>query len=334
MNANTYDSPSTAGGNREDLRGPLRYLEPEATPFTSMVKTGPSPKSTLVEHGADTLDKPKVTGSREGDSGAKGGNKASNVARFGSYLHRWMRTFGTTDVQQLITEAGGNAFIPNQYDWSKAKAVRELKRDIEATLLCHNDGQGGSDDTMKSRGAFKWHDATMTPQVPTNFVTPAAQRLTGVTDLLETGTNSLNGVLKAMFESYGQKGEYQCFIGSDYQEDADMFTRTQGETTAMRYNVNENAEAGTISLFVKVFNSSFGRVNFIPSTFLRWNSTTQVNDTDALLICNMDLWELLWLENPHSMDDDEDAGGANGYCKAIGGLFNNDPRGGAYIYNA
>ena len=74
MNATSYGLPGTTGGNREDLRGPLTILEPEETPFISATKKGPAPKSTLVEHGADRLRKPRLTGTREGASGPKGGN--------------------------------------------------------------------------------------------------------------------------------------------------------------------------------------------------------------------------------------------------------------------
>ena len=332
MNATSYGLPGTTGGNREDLRGPLTILEPEETPFISATKKGPAPKSTLVEHGADRLRKPRLTGTREGASGPKGGNKAVKRARFGSYLHRWLEPFGVTDVQQLISENGGNAFVADEYGSAKAKAVRELKRDMEAVACGSQDGQGGSDDEMKSRGFFKWLAATQTPQIPDDFLCPAGQRLTGQASLLESGANSLNAVLKSIKKQTGGRPELDGICGNDYQENADLFTRTGPETTYSRYRVQENASSHEISLMVKVFSSSFARVNLIPSEFVNIDSVGDGN-AKAIQLVNRRLWEVLFLEGLHSADEDPDAGGQSGYCKAIGGLFCLEPRGNGYIVN-
>jgi hypothetical protein len=332
MNANTYSSPGTTGGNREDLRGTLTILEPEETPLTSLVKKGPTPKSTLVEVLADTLRAARTTGSREGSVGAKGGNKAVKRQRFGSYLHRWFDTFGVTDVQQAITESGGNAVTSDEYADAKAKCIREVKRDIESVNCSANDGQGGSDDEMKGRGAYSWLASSQTPAVPSDFQPPAAQRVTGQAELNETGSNSLNSVLKSLKAKYGGSREYQMIAGNDYCEDVDLFTRINAGSTNTKYQVVEQAQSRKITLMVKVFESTFGRVNVIPSEFLKIDSSG-VGKADTALILNMDLWEMLFLDEIHAMDEPEDAGGLNGYVKAIGGLFCRMPKGNAFIEN-
>jgi len=329
MNANSYSSPGTTGGNREDLRGPLTILEPEETPFTSMLKKGPAPKATLVEVVADTLRAPRMSGSREGSSGAKGGNKAVKRQRFGSYVHRWHDTFGVTDVQQAITEAGGNAVTTDEYADAKAKCIREVKRDIEATICANQDGQGGSDDEMRSRGLFKWLASSQTPSVPSDFQAPADQRVTSLATLTE---GQLQTTLKSLKKNYGGARSYECIAGNDYCEDFDNFTRLRSDTNTERYRVTEMASEQKISMVVKVFESSFGRLNIIPSEFLNITAAG-VGDVDALAIINRDLWELLFLDELHSADDDPDAGGLSGYVKAIGGLFCRMPKGSAFIMN-
>jgi hypothetical protein len=331
MNANTYASPGTTGGNREDLRGPLTILEPEETPFTSLLKKGPSPKATLVEVLADVLRKPRTTGTREGSSGTKGGNKATKRQRFGSYLHRFHDSFGVTDVQQLITEAGGNAATGDEYDWAKSKTIREIKRDMEATFCGSQDAQGGSDAEMRSRGAFKWLDSSQTPAVPAEFQVPSAARLTGKAAILEP---DLNGVLKSLKSSYGGPKTFEAICGNDYAEDIDMFTRTEGSSNTQRYTITEMADKHQITLKVKVFDSTFGRVNIIPTEFNRVSETTGLGDPTSMLIINRELWELLMLEELHSADDDPDAGGFSGYVKAICGLFCRHPKGNGSIINS
>lgn len=334
MNANSYDSPSSAGGNTvEWIDGVLTILEPEQTPFASMVRKDSDAKATFHQVGADTLRPARTAGTREGSSGSGSSNKAVKRAMFGAYLHRWLDTYGVTDVQQAVSKAGGNHFVDDEYANAKAKALREMKRDMEATFLSDIETQGGTDDEMKLRGAFTWLASTQTPAIPSDFINPAAQRLTGVADLKEYGANSINSVLKSL-ATKGGSGEYHLFGGVDYIEDIDAFTRTgDGGTTVNRYRVEENGQARTITMMVKVFQTSHGRVVVHPDNFLRIDSSG-VGDTDSCLILDMDHWKVSFLERLHSKDDPEDAAGMTGFVKAIGGLFCKMPKGSAYIYNS
>lgn len=333
MNANSYQSPGTTGGNREWLDTTLTILEPEECPFTSLVSKDNSARGTFHETVADRLRAARTTGTREGATAGGGGNKAVKRQRFGAYLHRFLDTFGVTDVQQAVSEKGGNAVTEDEYADAKAKAVREVKRDIEATCLSSIDTQGGTDDEMQLRGAFTWLASSQTPAIPADFLTPAAQRVTGVADLQETGANSVNSVLKSLAQQ-GGSGDYHMFAGVDYVEDIDLFTRTgDAGSTKTRYQVVENGKQQTISMIVKVFATSFGRVTVHRDQFIRVDSSGVGNATSAL-IADLDHWHLTFLEALHAADNPEDAGGMTGYVKAIGGLFCRMPRGSAYIYNS
>lgn len=330
MNANAYQTPGTTGGNREWLDDSLTILEPEQCPFTSMVKKDNDAKALLHEVVADRLRAPRTTGTREGDSGPKGGNKTTKRARFGAYLHRWHDSFGVTDVQQAISEKGGNAVTSDEYSDNKSKCVREVKRDIEATISSALETQGASDDAMQLRGAFKWLDSSQTPSIPSDYVTPSAQRPTSVTGLTEANVNT---VLKSLKSQAGGGLTYQFLAGNDYIEDVDMFTRTgDSGSTSTRYKVEENGASREITMMVKVFETSFGRLEVHPSDFLQIDSSG-VGDVDSALILNMDYWKLCFLERLHAVDDEEDAGGVSGFVKAIGGLYCTMPRGNARITN-
>lgn len=335
MNTTSY-SPGATGGNREWLDGPLTILEPEATPFVSSLKKEGGAKNTYYEQVADTLDGVKVTGTREGDSGPKGGNKASKRTRFGAYLGRYFRSFGVTDIQQALSENGAlEGIVSNEYAAAKAKAVRELKRDMEAAALSSLDTQGGSDDAMRMRGAFSWLAASQTPAVPASFLTPAAQRLTGVSALIESGSSSLTSVLQSCFNTCGGRKEYDGFIGTTFAGNVDGFTRVGPElnTNGTRV-VYDGEKAKTIRLNVEVFDSTFGMINFIPSTFLRISTDGGTGDPTALLLVQREYWGLKFLETLHAKDDEEDAGGMSGYVKAVGGLFCSMPKANAFVYNS
>ena len=338
MQTTSY-TPGATGGNREWLEGPLTILEPEATPFVSSTRKVGGAKSTFHETVADTLDGVKVSGTREADSGTKGGNKAGKRARFGSYIGRYFRSFAVSDVQQALSENGAlEGIVSNEYAGAKAKAIRELKRDMEAACCSTLDGQGGGDDEMRMRGAFSWLAATQTPQIPTDFITPAAQRVSdaGYTSILESGAaNSLTTILQSLFSVSGGRTTYDAYMGVTYVGNVDLFTRTGPETSSSGTRVVFDGEkAKTIKLNVEIFDSSFGVLNIIPSTFLRIATDGGTGDPTAALIIRREFWKLAFLENLHAADDDEDAGGMSGYVKAMGGLFCSMPKGNAYCHKA
>lgn len=334
MNATSY-APGTTGGNKEWLGNELTILEPEETPFTSMLDKATDATSTFHEVLADRLRAPRMTGTREGDSGPKGGNKSQKRQRFGSYLHRWHDTYSVTDVQQAISRAGGNAVVDNEYGAAKAKCLREMKRDIEATLLGAQDTQGGGDDEMKTRGAFKWLATDSSPVVPVDFQPPAAQRVTGQADLEES---DVNGVLKSLKSQAGGSKEYVLIAGNDYIEDIDLYAvqdSAGGAASRYAYPVKvSGGETKTISMMVKIFQTSFGRVVVHGSDFINLSSTTGLANATAALILRREHWKLHFLEDLHAVDDWDDAAGMGGFAKAIGGLFCKMPRGSAYICNS
>lgn len=334
MQANSYSSPGTTGGNRESLEDELTIIEPEETPFFSLVPKNNNANATFREVLADRLRAPRTSGTREGDPGAKGGNKATKRQRFGAYLHRWHDSFSVTDVQQAVSKKGGTAAVDDEYAMAEMKCLREMKRDIEATCCSSLETQGRNDDEMQLRGAFQWLASSQSPAVPSDFLTPAAQRLTGITTLIETGTNSLNSVLKSLKSQYGVAKEFELIAGNTYCENLDMFTRSGDAVAAneKRFRVMNSGGPVEIGLVVNVFRSSFGRVNIHSSDFLLINAAG-AGQADACLILNPRLWELSFLEALETHEDESDASGESGYCKAIGGLFCKAPYGNAYIKN-
>lgn len=348
MNANSYSSPGLAGGNREDLRDILTILEPEETPLTSMCKKGDAPHATLVEVLADTLRKPRLAGTREGQDAGKSNNKAKARQRFGSYVHRVQDEFGVTDVQQLISKKGGTAAVDNEYGGAKAKCVREVKRDIEAIACSDNEMQGGADTDMQTRGAFTWVlDTAQTVQpVPAAFRNLAAATQTNFNTTANatimsavTGSNimteqNFNTMLKNLSKIYGGKRTYQVIAGDNITETVDNFTRLNPSgTNAIRYNVMENASTHTITLNVSVFEGSFGRAEMIPTQFNKIDATGN-GDANTALVLNMDLWQMLFLDPLHSMDQESNAGGESGWVKAMFALLCLNPKGNGKIYNA
>lgn len=337
MQANTYSSPSTTGGNRESLEDLLTILEPEGTPYTSMVSKGGAVSATYTEWLADTLRKPKKGGTREGADAGRGSNKATKRQRFGTYLNRSLEEYGVTDVEEAISKKGGVAATDDLYAEAKAKTLREMKRDMEAINCSGQEHQGGSDTEMQTRGNFKWLSVTAqtTQPVPADFRPPTAQVLTSVGTSNPLFTEAqLNTILKSLVTQYGDARTFQMLSGNTVVETVDNFTRINASTTNARYNVMQDADEKSITLMCKVFESSFGRIEVIPTQFNNLDSAG-VGDPTAALILNMELWKLMFLENLHSKDlDPEQAGGPRGYAKQVWLNRCNLPKGNAAIYNS
>ena len=341
--ANSYSSPGTTGGNREDLRDILTILEPEQTPVVSAMRKGPGPKGTYTEVLADELDAPSTVGQPEGRDITQFANKAVKRQRFGNNIQIVTRDYGVSDVQQLVDTAA----VSSEIEYAKMKTLREMKRDIEAIVCSNNERQSGTGTTAwKTRGLFRWTGSgrgdnadsggsqvstdsmsrTAPDDVPAEYRTPATQDIDAGGDLTE---NKLNGVLQSLFETHSAKKTYMGVFGTEVVEKIDNFTRIEGTSTAQRYTLNDDATKKTINLEVKVFNSSFGRVNVIPSVFLNHNGL--VGDVDAGLLLDLDLLELQYMEPLHLRDLDDEGGGPRGYGKTIFSVMCKNPKGLAAI---
>ena len=323
-------------GNREDLRDVLTILEPEATPVTSAIKKGPGPKATIVEVLVDELSDPVVASVDEGvDYGRSGtsvtpnvtdfDNKAASRGRLSNSIHISSRTFGVTDVQGLTDTAGTQG--GGEFAYGKAKSVREIKRDIEA-VICGGQDKSSGGPSFATRGLFSWISSSGPSDVHTKYRTPADSIFTGATSPSSALTESaLADVLQSMFEVRSEKKTYMGVLSPNVASIVDNFTRTDASAEKQRYNVNDNASTKTINMEVKVFNTSFGTVNIVPSTFLNVTASPYAYDPDAGLLLDMDLLELQFMDPVHTVELEDQGGGRRGYTKAIYSLCCKNPRG-------
>ena len=343
--AQSYSSPGTTGGNREDLRDVLTILEPEQTPVVSAMKKGQKPGGTYTEVLADELDSPSIDGQPEGRDIGTFSNKAIKRQRFGNYIQIATRDFGVSDVQQLVDTAA----VSSEIEYAKMKTLKEMKRDIES-VVCSNEEyqQGNGTDAWKTRGLFKWTSSgredgdnnalassgrTAPAGVPAEYRTPTRQDINAVGNASTNMTEStLNDVLQSLFETHSAKKTYMGVFGPDGVEVIDLFTRIDGTAATERYTMNDDATKKTINLEVKIFNSSFGRVNIIPSVFLDRRGGSAFN-SECGLILDLDLLELAYMEPLHIRNLDDEGGGPRGYAKCIYSLMCKNPKGLAAIDN-
>ena len=169
--SNTYDTTNPGSGvsNREDLTDVLSILAPEETPILSSLNKEKA-SATFVEWTVDSLADPSTSGIREGADVSTFTDKFAGRARLGNYVQKFRRDYQVSDLQEAVDSVG-----PAKIAQAEAKAIRELKRDIEATIASGNDRavENGTDTAYALRGLGEWLSVSGPSDVPAGFRTPA-----------------------------------------------------------------------------------------------------------------------------------------------------------------
>ena len=167
MPSYTYNptNPGAAVSNREDLSDTLTILAPEETPvLSSLSKT----RASAVRHEwtMDKLADVSTAGISEGVDVSTYADEFSARVRVGNYTQKFRRAYQVSDLQEVVDSVG-----PAKFAQAEAKALRELKRDVEATILSDNEQDvedGSGSNPYKMRGLGKWiqNGAQVTNPVP------------------------------------------------------------------------------------------------------------------------------------------------------------------------
>jgi hypothetical protein len=251
-------------GNREDLTNFLTILEPEDCPKTSTFAKTTKATNTFQTWQADSLAPVDFSGVLEGQDVSAFNNEAANRARFGNYVQQFRRPWMVSRLQEASDPAGVSSEVAN----SKVKAMREIKRSIEAAIGSDNDMQADNGVVpWKTRGLGNWiRSTTQTVNpVPTSFLTPAAS-----IDATATGSlteNLFNDVFQSIFQVNGGRRNYTLFAGPNLKRAISKFQRQEGTTTAKSYMVTQDANENKVTLNVTVYDGDFHTVTVIPDMF-------------------------------------------------------------------
>jgi len=255
--SNTYDTTNTGSGvsNREQLSDVLTILAPEETPVLSMC---PKEKATATyfEWTVDSLAAPVTTGIAEGADVTSFTDKFSGRARLGNYIQKFRRDFMVSDLQQAVDSVG-----PAKIAQAEAKSVRELKRDIEATLCGTQDraAEDGAGTAYRLRGLGDWIDSAGPSDVPAAFRTPS----TSIHDSGLFDEDDMNDIITSIYREVGTSVGLTLVADTALRRTISDFARSEGATTATVYNVTQSAESKKITLSVSMYDSDHGIVSIV-----------------------------------------------------------------------
>jgi hypothetical protein len=256
--SNTYSvtNPGSAVSNREDLTDVLTILAPEETPITSLAKKSKA-TATFNEWTVDTLASPVTAGVREGQDISSFTDKFSGRARLGNYIQLFQKNYMVSQLQDAVESVG-----PAKIAEAEAKAIREMKRDIEATVAGTQDRavEDGSTTAYALRGLGNWLSSSGPADVPSNYRTPAGSINSSGTTLTESVFNSL---VASIFSQTGTVDALTLVAGTTLRRTVSGFARSDGNSSENVFHVNQMATDKEITLSVNTYDSDFGLITVI-----------------------------------------------------------------------
>jgi len=246
----------SAISNREDLSNELAILAAEDTPILSLCGKGKA-TSTFSEWTVDSLASPATTGISEGSDVASFSDKFADRARLGNYVQLMRRDYLVSNLQQAVTSVG-----PANIAQAEAKSMREIKRDIEATIASDNEMtvENGAGTPYGMRGLGKWIQSTAqaTNPVPAAYRTPAGSIISST--ISESSFNSLIG---SIFSRNGEMNSLTLVANVALRQLISNFTRATPSSAGVTYHVNQDATSKAITLSVNLYDSDFGLVKIV-----------------------------------------------------------------------
>jgi hypothetical protein len=261
--SNTFDTtnPGSAVSNREDLTDVLTILAPEETPVLSSASKKKS-SATFTEWTVDALSAPSTAGVAEGEDVATFTDQFAGRARLGNYVQKFRRNFKVSDLQEAVDSVG-----PAKVAQAEAKAIRELKRDIEATLIGTQDRsvEDGAGTPYGLRGLGDWIDSAGPADVPAGFRTPASS-IYDISTSGAFGEEDLNDLISSIYRETGSSNNLMLVADTGLRRTIADFARVSAGATESIRAVNYDGNKAEIKLSVELYQSDHGIVSIVNIT--------------------------------------------------------------------
>ena len=260
----TYDATAI----REDLSDVIYDISPTDTPFMSSIAGKGSVSNTLFEWQTDALA--AASGTNYHVEGAAAGTAATTATtRVTNQTQISKKVVEVTGTHETVNNAGKKSEMAHQL----AKASKELKRDMETSLLADNAAAAGNATTAReTRGAANW--------ITSN-----------VTDAGTSGTHAavveadIIAVAEATWNAGGEPST--MLLGATNKK---LVTAMSGRADAVRSVSDDNM---SIYNAVDVYVSDFGTFNITLDRYC---------DQDVIYFLDHDMWSVDYLRDFQTVD--------------------------------
>lgn len=260
----TYDATAI----REDLSDVIYDISPTDTPFLSSIAGKGTVANTTFEWQTDALT--AASGTNYHVEGAAVGSAATTATtRLNNKTQISKKVVEVSGTHEAVNNAGKKSEMAHQL----AKASKELKRDMETSLLALNDSVTGDASTAReTRGAA-------------HFIT------TNVTDAGTSGSHAavVEADITAVAESTWTAGgePSTILLGATNKK---LVTAMTGRASETRSVVDDNK---SIYNAVEVYVSDFGTFNITLDRFC---------DQDTVYFLDHDMWSVEYLRDFQTVD--------------------------------
>jgi len=260
----TYDATAI----REDLSDVIYDISPTDTPFLSSIAGKGTVANTTFEWQTDALT--AASGSNVHIEGAAVGTATTTATtRKNNVTQISKKVIEVSGTQEKVNNAGKKSEMAHQL----AKASKELKRDMETSLLALTDRNGGSSSAARvTKGAAYW--------ITTN-----------VTDAGTSGSHAamvevdVTAVAESTWNAGGEPSTILC--GATNKK---IITGMTGRASQMQSVVDDNK---SIYNAVDVYVSDFGTFNVQLDRFC---------DQDTVYFLDHDMWSVEYLRDFQTVD--------------------------------
>lgn len=314
---------------KEDYSDLLAIADYRNTPFASMVNKSKAPTNPRFDWTVDAYSAPTTAGVVDGVDVTDFADQFANRAKLFNYVQKVWRNPKVSGMTQDISDMPG---ATNPIQAAVAKALVEIKRDVEATCLSSNDGQ--VDDgavAYKTAGLGTWISTTggTVVTVPSAYRPASAQIITSGTASLDEDTD-LQGILTAIFDAVGGMGmNYTLLCGSVLRRRVTAMTRTAVSASTNSANrvraFNQSATSAVVESSTTTFKGDFGDLNVVSSSWIGLSGSTV--DTDRGYVLDMDKIHLRYNERPTVNPLPDLGGGPRRSVTCTFGLQVDNPKG-------
>lgn len=277
---NLYQTASVKG-NREDLIDKIFQVSPTETPITSAAGKVTA-TSVLHEWQTDALAAPVSTNAAiDGDDASL--QAQTSTARIGNHCQILTKTIGVSRRANLIKKAGRGMELP----YLKAKAMTEIKRDIEKTAVSLNAAVAATTSVAGKMGSLSVQITTNTSHGAGGST--AAWTSGAPTTAATAGTGRaltaalVSAVQQLIFTNSGtQPGE--IYLAPAHKV---VFSAFTGIATN-RLDLGSKSKQGAIIVGADVYMGDFGAINIVPHYMMAGSTDAFILNTDFIDVAFLD----------------------------------------------
>lgn len=320
-----------AVGNREDLLDVLTVVDAKNTPISSSIaKTGADISNPAVySYLADSYNAVSTDGVVDSADVSEFSDATANRVLLSARAQKMRRTVRVSDFQANLADVAAIG-RRKEFARSTAKALTELKRDVEATISSDNDSVEGSGSVAyKTRGLGAWIASSPTSDlpVPTSQLTPSASiNSTATSSLTES---ALQNVLQSIYEQTGSQDRLIMVAGPSLKKAITNFTRFTVNATSDVFNLRQTSQAATSNRLVSnisFYEGDFSTVEIVTSLFLAANASTDAEKYARGYVISPDHLMLRYGRRPRFQELEDQGGGPRGLVDAIVSLAVMSPK--------